>query len=780
MKKLPVVLAAAATVVVIGVVIALVVLPGLDLFDHSVVFDDSGSDLIKLGNPYFELGLSKTNGSIRYITDKATGKHITDGDLEGTLWTVTFTDAVQSSSYSPSGPNWFSYTWSPPDRQLTMDYISDPANPNHIVVKVIITATKGRGFDLQMALENNRGFPPDELRFPANLIFTKSDIKEAILPILPGIVLEPGWFLRSTQFQTSYPGYPGVFGDFMALYSARGSFAMYSKSVDGQGQVVPANFGFYFDNCLDITSTCFTHNYLARILNKTTWTSPKIHVRVSETLNDTINQFRVDDGISDFHSLQTKLGSLYNQLIQMPLYKADASQLGLKFNDYAAMLAKIPYPGLLHPVGYMPGGHDHSYPDFLPPDPKWGTTQDMAAMLKKAQSMGYLVMPYTNPTWWNDPSPTLGSLPPGVTITNLSTINSTGAENEECYGCPANPLYGYAVSPYADFVQKRLSQAMTQMTKEVPSDLIFEDQIGARATIFDYNPASPREDAYTQGWLEHTRTYAASKLMTEDGFDRLAETEIGFNGSALLSERIGEANSWWGIQTWHYYPFATQAGRDKVFFYQHDLAPESFTHNKATLAWNVAMGYMLSYDLNADGGLGGGIEDDWIKVAGAFQKFVLAQYATERITNYAALATNVTQTTFEHFTAVVNWDANYSYTRAGFDLARSGVLIQKNDGSLIAGVFTRYNGSPLSSGDHFLIEDRQAKEITVRQPKGADTPITLRLLNGWSASAALRAQAYTTGGHLIGAVPASVSTSGVTFNYQQALNQQPVAYYVIQ
>lgn len=779
MKKLPLIPAAIAVVALIGIIIAFYLVPRLDLFDHSVVFDDSGSDLIKLGNPYFELGLSKTNGSISYITDEATGKHITEGDLNGNLWTVTFINEIQSSTYRPSGPSRFSYQWSSSAKQLTLRYLPDPASQNHVIVTVTVTATKGRGFDMQMALENDWGYPPNDLKFPADLVFNKTDIQEAFLPVMPGVALNPAWFLQNIQFLTSYPGYPGVFGDFMALTSARGSFAMYSKSVDGKGQVVPAYFGFYFNNCQDKTDTCFTHNYRARIVNKTTWMSPIVHLRVSEALTDTINQFRVDDGISDYRSMQTKLGSQYNLLAQLPLYKADASQLGLKFSDYAAMLAKIPYPGLLHPVGYMPGGHDHSYPDFLPPDPQWGTTQDMASMFKKAQSMGFLIMPYTNPTWWDGNSTTLRSLPKGLVITNIAAINANGGEYEECYGCPASPRYGYAVSPYADFVQKRLSQVMTQMTKEVPSDLIFEDQIGARATIFDYNPASPSQDAYTQGWLEHTRTYAGSKLMTEDGFDRLAETEIGFNGSTLLSERIGETNYWWGNHNWRYYPFATEVARDKVFFYQHDLAPESFTQNKATLAWNVAMGYMLSYDLNNDGAMGGGVSDDWIKVVSAFQKFVLAQYASEKISDYSVVQPNVTKTIFEHFTALANWDAKNTLTQAGYQLAPSGVLIQKDDGSLIAGVFTGYNDNPLSSGDHFLIEDRQAKEITVRQPKGADTRITLRLLAGWNASTSLSAQGYTTDGHLIGTTPAIVSGIGVTFNYQQTLNQQPVAYYVI-
>ncbi len=766
--------------VVIGVAISLLILPKLDIFDHSVLIDDSAPDLIKLSNPYYELGLSKSNGAITYLTDKGTGQPVTDGDMSGNLWVVTFTDSIQSSTYSPTGPNRFSYSWLPSSRQLMLVYTPDPANQNHINVTVRINASKSKGFTLQMEMQNHWGYAPSEIKFPADLTFHKADIKEVLLPILPGVVLESGFFARGISFETSYPGYPGVFADFMAVSSARGSFAIYSKAVDGQDHIVPAFFGVNLTQCTDQQATCLTHNYRARPLNKTTWMSPLVHIRVSETRQDTIQQFREDDGLSTYQSSQTKLGLLYDKFVQMPLYKADAVQLGLKFSDYASLLAKVPFPGLLHSVGYMPGGHDHSYPDFLPPDPQWGSTGDMAAMFMQAQSMGFLVMPYINPTWWDGSSPTLLHLPKDTTITNISAINANTMQLEECYGCPANPRYGYAVSPYVDFIQNRLSQVMAQMKKDVPSDLIFEDQIGARVTLFDFNPSEPSIDAYTQGWIEHTRKYAGSKLMTEDGFDRLVETEIGFNGGTLLSDRNGETDIWWGNHNWHYYPFVTLAARDKVFFYQHDLAPESFTQNEPILLWNVAMGYMLSYDLNPSDRLGGGVKDPFIKIVASFQKYVLSQYASELMASYTNLGPKLTRSAFESVEVTANWDGKNEAEQGNFTLAPSGFLIQKKDGSLNAGLLTRYNGKALSDGDHYLIEERQAKEIIVRQPVGSDTSISLMVLPGWSASTALTAQPYSADDCAIGAAQAAtVSGNLVTFNYQPALSGQPVAYYVI-
>jgi hypothetical protein len=215
-----------------------------------------------------------------------------------------------------------------------------------------------------------------------------------------------------------------------------------------------------------------------------------------------------------------------------------------------------------------------------------------------------------------------------------------------------------------------------------------------------------------------------------------------------------------------------------VLFYQHNLAPETFTHNKKVLAWNVAMGYNLSYDLNPSD-WGGGVASDFIKVTGAFQKLVLSHYVNESITNYTSLQPGVTQTTFENYTAVVNWDENQPYTRADFILAPSGILVTANDGSLTAGVFTNYHGTALSSGDHYLIEIRPSDSIMVRQPLGTDTDLTVKLQPGWNASTPLEVWAYTMNGQRISQAPASIHNDSLTFHYANQPGGSPAAYYLI-
>ena len=761
---------------VIGIAIAGVVYYFLHAkLAHSIYFDDSLDNVIKLGNRAYEVGINKTNGGIAYI--KAAGQLISAGNSAGCLWDVNFgINNIPACSFTPEGPNRFRYTWSSANNRLVLSYTPDPSVAKGVTVSVTIAVSESNWLDLQMILQNNRGFPPLEIKFPNNLVFVKDEIREALLPVIPGIALEPGFFSRQVNYEASYPGYPGVFADFMALSSNQGSFAMYS--IADTHRIEPVYYGFNFTSCVGEDRVCYTHNYKTRVPEGSRWISPRLRLRVSESWEESINHFREDDGIAALPLVTSKLSKLYQKVAQSPLYKADTTQLHLQFKDYPALLARIPYPGLLHVMAYEPRGFDRNYPDFLPPDPLWGTVQDMADMFHYARSRGYVVMPYINPTWWDGESPTLKHLPAPLTIKDVASRSDQGMPVEECYGCPANPHYGYVMSPYVTFVRTRLDQLIHQMHVDLRSDLLFEDQIGARATVFDYNPASPSPEAYTQGWVEHTRLYSDSLLMTESGFDRLVETETGFHGSVLLAEKKGETAAWWGDGTWHYYPFVTLLARDKALFYQHDLAPETFTHNQATFAWNVAIGYMLSYDLFPSE-FGGGVMDDWIKLVGSFQRFVLSQYASERLVSYADLKGKVTRSTFETFSVDVNWDGVNPATIDEFVLPPLGLLIRKNDGSLCAGLFTGYNNILFDDSAHYVIEERGTTKIVLRLPVGGDTSITLRLLPGWKTTTSLEVWALTSDGKPIGQVPPTLSSNGVTFRYQHELSGQPVAYFEI-
>ena len=731
----------------------------------SIYFDDS--NLILIDNAYYEVAFRKEDGSIAYITDKSTGQHVTEGSRGQCLWWATFPDNGNAGGCSWAGGYVFSYTWSPapsPTLSDTLVFTYTPTAPQGVVVRVVITPSANSWLDMQLEAQNQWGDVLKKVQFPSDLVFVESDIQEVLLPMLPGVVLDPGFFAQHLSYTTPYPG-NGAFADYVSVESTQGKFAMYS--LYGQGPIKPLEMGFIHDS-INISNTYYYHTFGAEAANNTTWTSPPVRIRISQSHAETINAYSQDNGLVAFPSLREKLGQRYDQLVQFPLYKADIAQLKIPFTQvYTSLLTQVPVPGLLHLVTYWPGGFDQNYPDFLPPDPQWGTTADLAAMIEKAHERNWLVMPYINPTWWHT-----NTITSTVLITEIAVLNERGMPVYECY----NSHCGVVVSPYAPYVKQRLDQLIRQM-KDLRIDILFEDQIGARRWLTDYNPSSPNPMAYSQGWVEHTDTYSNTPLMTERGFDRLARSEIGFHGSVLLDEKLGDTSSWWGTGTWHYYPLAPFMVRDKVLFYQHDLATKTMTIDNATLSWNLAFGYMLSYNLYQEGD-SGGIPSPWINLVGAFQKHVISRYADEKLVSYS-LRDQVSQTTFESFMVTANWDKDNLYSTGQYTLPPSGVMVTNTNGSLIAGIFIGYNGEPLSSGEHYLIEERSSDDILIRQPMGTPTTLTLKLLPTWSITGPVEVWAFTSSDQGVGQVPSSIAADGVTFYYQNQVSGQNVAYYKV-
>jgi hypothetical protein len=753
----------------------------------TIYFDDLRPDLLALGNSFYEVRFRKSNGSIITIMDKRNAGNVTLGSRWECLWGASFEgdspDYVGGCHYSAAGPARFSYAWQPATHTLSLFFDPDPAAPRRVRAQVQVRASDQPWLDMRLSVLNQWGLVLDRALFPSDLVFSESAIKEAILPILPGVSLDPSFFEQDRTYVVKYPGWPGVFADLVYVRTTGGELAIYALP-EPPARVRPTFLGFIHDEAYVPDSTMYHHTFGVRLANGGAWESPWMRILVGAGSLSAAQAYREHTGLDRFPSLREKLGPRYDRASRSPLYKADTAQLGRRFAEYGPLLDAIPVPGILHPVAFQPGGHDENYPDFLPPDARWGTTADMAAMFRAAQARGFLVMPYTNPTWWDDESPTLApilpDIAPSVTITDVAAINAHGRPITETYG--ANPIhFGYVVSPQAPFVKDRLDHLNHEMTADVPSDLLFEDQIGARAWLYDYNRFAPDHLAYMDGWLAHTEAYSRTRLMTEMGYDRLAATEVGFHGSVLLPEMTES------LPRWRPVPWATLMLRDKVLFYQHDLAPQTFTHNKAVLGWNLALGYMLSYDLVRDE-TGGGTADDWLTVIGAFQQRVLARYADALVIGFSYIRAGgedgplATLTDFGACWTLVNWDAAQPFPHGEHTLPGRGAMVGCQpgagvEGGLVAGVFTCYRGAELSPGDHYLIEERGRTGTAVRQLKGDDTSLVVAHPLGVPTDKAVYAEARAQDGRLLSLVPTTSVPKGLLFEYRKLVSGEPVDHY---
>jgi len=751
-------------------------------------FDDSDADLMVLGNQFYEVGFLKSNGAIAYLIDQTTGRSVTEGSRKGCLWRVLFEHSPAKTpnrceAWADEGR--FYYVWSAETQALTLYYELDEGIKGikePVQAQVEVRASEASWFEMQLELElqlqSLTGEVIEGVDFPADLLFDEVEIQQVILPMLPGVALNSSFFEENRRYVSTYPA--PFFADYLAVSSNLGEFALYSLHQDTIEPIQPVSLGVVHDKASQEQQMYLTHAFHTDIREGQRWQSPLVRIDVSKSPRDSIAAYRKANKLHKYPSLRDKVGSQYESLAQAPLLKADSStlyrQLKAGFADYREKIfEKLPSPAIFHLVAYWEGQFDQNYPDFWPPNATYGSRTDFMAMIEEAQAMGFLVMPYTNPTWWNEESPTLQDLPASLTIDELVVQDKEREVVIKSYGT----RQGVVTSPYVPFVQERVADVIEQLTIEVPSDLLFEDQIGARPWLFDYNVYSPATTSYSEGWLAHTRLYQDRKLMTEGGYDRLAETLVGFHGGLLLREQEGNAEKWWGEGTWQPYPLATMMVRDKVFFYQHNLDSKTMTKDKATLRWNLALGYMLSHNLSQNK-YGGGLTNPWLSVVTSFQKEVLSHYANELLLDFTYLNEQVTKTSFETFDVIANWDAEHPYRIGPHTLSPAGVMSRQQNGQLTAGVFTYYNNARLSDGDHYLIEERHSEQIIIRQPMGAKTPLSLEPLATWSTQNEVSAWAYEQNGKQIAEVAIiSQNQQYVTFEYNPIVNGQKVAYVML-
>ncbi len=364
-----------------------------------VYFDDSELKILRIGSAKSEIAFDKLSGAIDYVIDKTSGAVLVQSSAQQNLWAVSFNytyQTVSSSDYAPGAPQSFTYQWNDENRHLKLIFAPEAGQTKAVAVTVDIYADEAGHFQMQLQMDNNWGYEAAEVRFPENLVFKRGEIDGALLPVMPGVTLQKGFFERGSNYEITYPGWPGVFADFTGIAFTQGALSLYSNN--HANALVPVYYGFDFTDCAGAQTVCLTHNIRPRVKSGTKWTSPVVHLRVGESWDDSIAAFRIGSGLAQTKSLSEKLGEKFPLVSGAPLYKADADQLGIPFERYDELLDRIAEPGILHLVAYSPGGFDRNYPDFLPPAERFGTTAQLSQLALDARERGFVVMPYINPT----------------------------------------------------------------------------------------------------------------------------------------------------------------------------------------------------------------------------------------------------------------------------------------------------------------------------------------------------------------------------------------------
>jgi hypothetical protein len=706
-----------------------------------IAFDAHPADRIVLTSPVYRLTIAKRNGKILDLVQRSTGASVLHGG-SACLWSATRIGGCTARRVT--------YRWRAATATLTLEYTS----PGFGAAVATLHALPDH-LDLRLTLRN-RSRLRTTVRFPDGLVGDTSAVTAGYAPnVLPGVRLSPPFFSRVGNDIESYPS-RWAFADYLALDVGAAHAALYGV---GDGPIRPVNLGFAHlaSGPCSSTTFCLVHEFQTWIKPGQSWTSPLVRLRIGGDVQQSILDYRHDNGIDGYPSLDAKLGARLPTLARAPLVKADLTHLR-PFRDWAPDLARLPSPVLLHPVGYQVGGFDQRDPDFLPPDPAVGSSADFAAMIAAAHTQGDLVMPYDNVSWWDPISPTAKAANP----TDVAVLDQHGQPETVSYGAHT----GIIVSPYAAAVRARVAQEMEAWHSQIPADCVFFDQIGARPWYRDFNPASPSTESYDDGWLALLAPYADRCLMVEDGWDRLARDAVGFHGSLLMMEReLHLPDQIFGEGNWQPYPLATWLLHDKVIFYEHDLYDGTLAEDAEVLTWNVAFGLVNTVQWDP----GRGPDDPLIQLASQLQRTLGPHYVGVPLAAYRSVSAAETESVFGDLTVDANWsDAVHD------GMAPHGFLARTQDGSIVAGALAGvYDGVALSDGTHFLLFSRDAAGVTVRQPVGPDTDV------GVAVPGAAYASAYAADGSFVGTALGEQRNGRFVFRWARMLNGREVASYRI-
>lgn len=703
-----------------------------------------------VANDRYEIAFDASGGGIAYVKEAGQNAPLTVGN-DALWWAILGDDSSVQGGRNES----FAYEWNKRERELLFRY----GGP--LAVNVRFRFGSDERIYASASLTNGTGQTIKSFRFPYELKLEIEGVRDAMLPMLPGAKLRPAFFEESNSFSDQYPGV--MFASYLAMNTAAGHVAMY----DIGGVVTPLTEIGYKHQINDAGKTSMVHNYRTWILPDEEWSSPEIVLEIGGGYSTTMSGYRELNGIDRYKTLADKLGDDAEKIYGMPLYKTDISAIKDANWDRLTsdFVERMNYNGLIHLVGFQTGGHDENYPDFYPPDSKWGGEEKFLQFMKTAKDKGNIVVPYTNMSWWGVSSPTLGRLPEGTELADIVVRKENGTMMQEDYG----PHSGYVANTSHPFFRERTAEEHRKLTETAGFDGIFEDQWGIRNSPHVFNEDIPEGVDPSTAYFQGVRDYFAEsdhRMYIEDGTDVLAEHSVGFMGSTYLWDLLGYRNK--TASYTDYYPLSGMLMRDKVMFFHHNLAGETMTDDPDMLRWNLAMGYNLSADFY------NGVTSPWVDAIGIIQRFVLSGYVDERVQGFEEIAPGVTRTDFDTRQVFANWDKQTAHAlNPNVTLSPGGYRVESKDGSVTAGNYSRYESLDLDPGEHHLVEVRDEDAVRIYQPIGSDTTLRVKKGNGWKHA---HAAAFGADGTRIADLKVLEDGDYVTFDYVALIKDRKVGY----
>jgi hypothetical protein len=354
---------------------------------------------------------------------------------------------------------------------------------------------------------------------------------------------------------------------------------------------------------------------------------PTVTLRVGAPVKEAIQEYRTALGLNRTLDEKVTPADKLAKLKGAVLVRARAGNVG----EHMAMLDEMPPECLFHFSEYLHGGFDKQYPDHLPVREAYGTNEQFAELYRKGQAMGHLMMPYTNTSWWciGPKGPTFEKEGEAPLLRKLD-----GSLSKERYASNE----GYTVCYWHPAVIEAHRRTHREMVDQFPSDVLFQDQVGARGFRWDTNPASPYATSGAEGLHSLTIEDAETvPVATEDGYDRVAQFETMLCGMAwgmipTDGRRASDHNRFHFVDgEWEFFPLMGYLAHENCLFTTHDLG--HFITNPERQAYALAFGYGMSEACNVQW-LERPERKAWLFWLDAVQKTVCATYGGQPLLDF--------------------------------------------------------------------------------------------------------------------------------------------------
>jgi len=439
--------------------------------------------------------------------------------------------------------------------------------------------------------------------------------------------------LQPVPYLTHAAAYPPAYADLFHLQTAAGTAAVYRVQARPSGDpwqaagqpekmFIPGKLYCGGDEAGGYLGRSFT----TWIKGGASWTTPKVHLTAGVTLEKTIADYCIRNSIT------TPLEKKISAATLAKFKQAPLLYLAGPCREKAAALDALPVPSLIHFADYLHGGFDKQYPDHLPPNKEFGTQQELVDFVAALHARGHLFSPYTNPTWWCDD-------PKSATFEREGTaallVKADGKNRFEDY----HGKTGWTTTLWHPAVQSANRRVVREFIEEVPVDMLFQDQCGARGFLYDFNPAAPTPYAYSEGMIAmNAEDSRRVPLGTEHGWDRVAEFQTMLCGMSwgIVPTQGGPAwrrclKKTLPAGSWTIYPLAQAIAHDKCIFGHHDLG--QFVTDNRSLVWTLALGYHMSYRDNA-AGMKNPRSREWYAWICRIQKSIGARYTGQPLVEF--------------------------------------------------------------------------------------------------------------------------------------------------